>query len=70
MVRMYTSWAADYVARPDRLGSLERGKFADLVVLDKDYMTIPADQFHTMHAAITMVGGKVVYRQDAPSMQR
>lgn len=63
LLRMYTIWAAQYVARSDRLGSLESGKFADLVVLDKDYMTLPAEQFDTIHALLTMVGGKVVYRE-------
>ncbi len=62
LLRMYTIWAAEYVARPDRLGSLEPGKLADLVVLDKDYMTLPADQFDTIHALLTMVGGQVAYR--------
>jgi predicted amidohydrolase YtcJ len=62
LLRMYTNWAAEYVSRQDRLGSLEPGKFADLVVLDKDYMTIPIEQFHTIHALMTMVGGKVVYQ--------
>jgi predicted amidohydrolase YtcJ len=62
LLRMYTIWAADYVGRPDRLGSLEPGKFADLAILDKDYMTLPNDQFHTMHAITTMVGGKVVWK--------
>ena len=47
-----------------KLGSLEAGKFADLVILDKDYMTIPIDQFHTMHPVLTMVGGKTVYRKE------
>jgi predicted amidohydrolase YtcJ len=62
LLRMYTNWSAEYVSRQDRLGSLEPGKFADLVVLDKDYMTLPIEQFHTIHALMTMVGGKVVYQ--------
>ena len=64
ILRMYTIWAADYVARMDRLGSLEPGKFADLVVLDQDYMTVPVDQFHTLHPLVTVVGGKVKFRKD------
>ena len=71
LLRMYTIWAADYAGRPDRLGSLEPGKLADLVVLDRDYMTIPIEQFHTLHAVLTIVGGKVAYKQNAtgPSQQ-
>jgi predicted amidohydrolase YtcJ len=68
LLRMYTNWSAEYVKRQDRLGSLEPRKFADLVVLDKDYMTLPIDQFHTIHALMTMVGGKVVFQNPSFTM--
>jgi predicted amidohydrolase YtcJ len=44
------------------LGSLEVGKQADLVVLDRDYMTVPAAQIRQIRPTLTMVGGRVVYR--------
>ena len=43
------------------LGTLEAGKFADLVVLDKDYMTIPEDEIFNIKPTLTMVGGRIVY---------
>ena len=43
------------------LGSLQRGKYADLLVLDRDYLTVPADQIKDIKPVMTMVGGKVVY---------
>jgi len=43
------------------LGSLEVGKQADLVVLDRDYMTVPAAEIKHIHPTLTMVGGRVVY---------
>jgi predicted amidohydrolase YtcJ len=43
------------------LGSLEVGKQADLVVLDRDYMTIPAAEIRRIRPTMTMVGGAVVY---------
>ena len=43
------------------LGSLEVGKQADLVVLDRDYMTVPAAQIKRIRPTLTMVGGRVVY---------
>ena len=43
------------------LGSLEVGKLADLVVLDRDYMTVPVAEIRKIKPTITMVGGKVVY---------
>ena len=43
------------------LGSLEAGKQADLVVLDRDYMTVPAAEIKTIQPTMTMVGGRIVY---------
>jgi predicted amidohydrolase YtcJ len=45
----------------DALGSLEVGKEADLVVLDRDYMTVPAAEIKRIRPTLTMVGGRVVY---------
>jgi predicted amidohydrolase YtcJ len=47
------------------LGSLEVGKQADLVVLDRDYMTVPAADIKTLRPTLTLVGGRVVYREPA-----
>ena len=46
-----------------QLGSLEVGKLADLVVLDRDYMTIPADDIVKIQPKMTMVGGRVVFER-------
>ena len=43
------------------LGSLEAGKLADLVVLDRDYMTVPLDDILNIKPVMTMTGGKIVY---------
>ncbi len=45
----------------DALGSLEVGKRADLVVLDRDYMTVPAAEIKHIRSTLTMVGGRVVF---------
>ena len=45
----------------DDLGTLEAGKFADLVVLDRDYLTVPANEVREIRPVMTMVGGEVVY---------
>ena len=47
------------------LGTLEPGKYADLVVLDRDYMTIPAEEIKLIRPVLTMVGGEVVFEADA-----
>jgi predicted amidohydrolase YtcJ len=43
------------------LGSLEVGKQADLVVLDRDYMTVTAAKIKHLKPTMTMVGGRVVF---------
>jgi predicted amidohydrolase YtcJ len=47
--------------REDDLGTLEVGKLADLVVLDRDYMSVPADEIFNIAPILTMVGGRVVF---------
>ena len=47
--------------RENDLGSIQSGRFADLVVTDKDYLTVPADQIKDIKSVMTMVGGRVVY---------
>jgi predicted amidohydrolase YtcJ len=47
--------------KEDDIGTLEAGKLADLVVLDRDYMTVPADEIFNIESVLTMVGGRVVY---------
>ena len=43
------------------LGSLEVGKQADLVVLDRDYMTVPTAEIKRIRPRLTMVSGRVVF---------
>jgi predicted amidohydrolase YtcJ len=47
--------------RENDLGSIQSGRFADLVVIDRDYLTIPADQIKDIRVAMTLVGGRVVF---------
>ena len=50
------------------LGSLEVGKQADLVVLDRDYMTVPAAEIRRIKPTMTMVGGRVVFEGGKPGV--
>ena len=43
------------------LGSIAPGLLADMLVLDRDYLTVPADQIHSIRPVATLVGGRVVY---------
>ncbi|HWP56856.1 MAG TPA: amidohydrolase family protein [Candidatus Acidoferrales bacterium] len=63
-LKMSTIWAAEYVLRENVLGSLEPGKFADIIVVDKDYLTIPDKEIGTTKVLLTLVGGKIVHRSE------
>ena len=60
-LRAYTQGSAWFSHDDGTRGSLEVGKFADLAVLTKDYMTVPVSEIGTLESLLTMVGGKIVY---------
>jgi len=57
----HTRSNALFVFQENNLGSLAPGKYADLVVLDRDYFTVPSSQIKDIRPVLTMVGGKIVY---------
>jgi predicted amidohydrolase YtcJ len=59
----HTRKNAYLVFQEDNLGSIQPGKLADLLVLDRDYLTVPADQIKDIKPVMTMVGGRVVAGQ-------
>jgi predicted amidohydrolase YtcJ len=52
---------AHIVFQEANLGSISPGRYADLLVLDRDYLTVPADEIKDIRPLMTMVGGKIVY---------
>jgi len=60
-LRLYTMGSAWFSHDEKTRGSLEVGKFADLAVLSKDYMTVPVEEIGSIQSLLTMVGGKIVY---------
>jgi hypothetical protein len=57
----HTRKNAYLIFQENNLGSIQAGKLADLVVLDRDYLTVPADQIRKIKPLMTMVGGRIVY---------
>ncbi len=63
-VQSFTSWNAWAAGQEAELGSLERGKRADLVVLTDDVMTCDESRIKAIAPLLTMVGGDVIFRRD------
>jgi len=61
-LRAATIDAAYELHEDDMTGSLEVGKFADLIVLDRDPLTIPAEDIANVRVLETVVGGQTVYQ--------
>lgn len=61
-VKAYTIDAAYVMRHENETGSLEVGKWADLVIVNKDIFTIPTNQISTTKVLLTMLGGEEVYR--------
>jgi predicted amidohydrolase YtcJ len=63
-LRIMTMGSAYYMLREKVIGSLEAGKFADLVVLDKDFMKVPDEELATMQVLMTFVDGKPLFAEE------
>jgi predicted amidohydrolase YtcJ len=62
-LRLYTINGARVLFWEDKIGSIEEGKLADLVVLDHDILTCPLDEIKDTRVLMTMVDGEVVYER-------
>jgi predicted amidohydrolase YtcJ len=60
-LRLYTAANGWFVKEEDKLGSIEEGKLADLVVPNDDYFSVPDEGLKKLGSILTIVGGKVVY---------
>ncbi|HEY3221277.1 MAG TPA: amidohydrolase [Gemmatimonadales bacterium] len=62
-LRAYTYGNAWATFNEQKWGTLAAGHFADVVVLDRDPFSVPAESLGTIKPRFTIVGGKVVYRK-------
>lgn len=60
-LRMITVNAARFIGEEDRLGSLQPGKWADMVVLSGDFLEVEDDELDTLHIDLTFVAGQLAY---------
>ena len=64
-IEAYTTNAAWVMHQEDKVGSIDVGKRADIVVLDRNLFDIPATEINDASVRFTIFDGEVVYRQPA-----
>jgi predicted amidohydrolase YtcJ len=62
-IKMFTIWAAEANFLEKKLGSIEVGKLADFVVLDRDPLSTPADDLASIPVDMTVLDGKIAYER-------
>jgi predicted amidohydrolase YtcJ len=62
-LRSYTIDGAYAAFQENSLGSIKVGKYADVVVLSKDILTIPEDEIPSAEVVYSIVGGKLRYKR-------
>jgi predicted amidohydrolase YtcJ len=62
-VWFYTRNNAYIMRMEDQIGSLEQGKLADFIILDRDLLTGPIDDVRDTLVLATYVSGRAVYQQ-------
>ncbi len=62
-IRLYT-WNGAYLAKEEHTkGSIEPGKIADMIIPDRDILSIPAEEIKDVEVLTTIVDGKVVFKR-------
>jgi predicted amidohydrolase YtcJ len=64
LLKMSTVWASFFVLKEKEIGTLEVGKYADIVVFNKDYLSVPVEELGTVYPVMTVLGGKIAVLRD------
>jgi predicted amidohydrolase YtcJ len=64
-LRLFTKGNSWFLRMEDRLGSIETGALADLVVLDRDYFAVPEADIKKTRSLLTVVDGRIVHEGGA-----
>jgi predicted amidohydrolase YtcJ len=63
-IRSITVNSAKFLRADDKIGSLQKGKLADLIILEKNFMEVPEEEVGRNRVLVTVVGGEVVFIAD------
>ena len=69
-VDLFTAKAAEQMGDRYRLGVIQKGLLADVIVLDRDPYKIPVTDIHNTKVKLTLINGEVVYRADQQTASR
>jgi predicted amidohydrolase YtcJ len=61
ILRLYTASNGWFLRKEDRLGTIETGRLADLVVLDTDYFSVTDLELKQIRSVLTVVDGRIVH---------
>jgi hypothetical protein len=64
-IRVYTMGGAYAMLAEDRIGSIEAGKYADFLVLDRNLLDIPIDDIDQTEVLMTVFSGRLVYAKES-----
>lgn len=64
VLRLYTAENGWFTKEEDVTGSIEPGRFGDLVVLNHDYRAVPDEGLKALRSVLTVVNGRIVHRAD------
>ena len=63
VLRSYTYGSAYGVGREKELGTLEEGKFADIVVIDRNLFTVDPSEIISANVLLTVMDGSIIYER-------
>ena len=64
-MKLYTAENGWFSKEEDKIGSIEKGKLADLTVLNADYFSVPEESIKRLGSVLTIVGGRIVHNTGA-----
>lgn len=68
-LRAFTLGGAYAAHQEFKVGSLEQGKWADFILIDKDYFKAPVDELYKINVLQTWIAGKLRYEKEAVTAQ-
>jgi Predicted metal-dependent hydrolase with the TIM-barrel fold len=63
VIKGYTYGSAYGIGREDELGTLEKGKFADVVVVDRNLFTVTPEEIRKAQVEMTIMDGMIIYQK-------